>query len=481
MHPFGSRESTPALSPASTSDSLHTASSPPSTPLSLLAGAELQFRTSTKGLIIPRPNWTPMDPAKRKKSHAKRKPEGHIARSRNAFILFRCEVVQQKIFEAAVRTNTVNDVLQYFTDKNGNPAPPPKYKFVNGRCIIDHSQLSCFVSGLWRSLEPAERRPWIDLAERERQLHQREYPGYRHIVVNPRSKKSKRGAERAKEALDRWWPSTRPDIDRPSSCPPGKERIPSSVADSLQVGFGGHLTTRDDLSGFRRPTRVTLYQAVTEEERLFEPIRAAAVLHPDKRIAMYNAHRLFGYLADDKRSRTVEKVPYSARFGEEVRGQGWNSDSEMADGDGMSDSSDENPVSWGDWQDTFGGKPRSPKIVDIPLESQSTLPPLPQVPPSFTDRDTYGQGAPSFSVPSFNTSSFDTPSFDVPSFDHFSFQQADHVAAPAPVQWSPNFSLGNFSMGDFSARSMEDDMWAPNRRNSFATMAMDFAHTLPEL
>ncbi|KAF8269577.1 hypothetical protein EI94DRAFT_1681655 [Lactarius quietus] len=83
-----------------------------------------------------------------KKSHARKQPEGHIPRPRNAFILFRCDFVAQKKIPASVEP--------------------------------DHRNISRIVGRVWKAMSAEERRPWVEEAKKERETHKRLYPQYRY-------------------------------------------------------------------------------------------------------------------------------------------------------------------------------------------------------------------------------------------------------------------------------------------------------------
>ena len=113
----------------------------------LTAGREL------RPSAIPNSTPTPDDaqPALEslaKKSHARRQPEGHIPRPRNAFILFRCDFVAQKKIPASVEP--------------------------------DHRNISRIVGRIWKAMSEEDRRPWVEEAKREREKHKRLYPQYRY-------------------------------------------------------------------------------------------------------------------------------------------------------------------------------------------------------------------------------------------------------------------------------------------------------------
>ena len=83
-----------------------------------------------------------------KKSHARKQPQGHIPRPRNAFILFRCDFVAQKKIPASVEP--------------------------------DHRNISRIVGRIWKAMSDEDRRPWVEEAKREREKHKRLYPLYRY-------------------------------------------------------------------------------------------------------------------------------------------------------------------------------------------------------------------------------------------------------------------------------------------------------------
>jgi hypothetical protein len=127
----------------SASHQLPTEDSPLATGRELRPGA---FRNST-----PTPPDDVAQPAPEpsaKKSHARKQPNGHIPRPRNAFILFRCDFVAQKRIPASVEP--------------------------------DHRNISRIVGRIWKAMSEADRRPWIEEAKREREKHKKLYPQYRY-------------------------------------------------------------------------------------------------------------------------------------------------------------------------------------------------------------------------------------------------------------------------------------------------------------
>lgn len=100
-----------------------------------------------------------------KKSHARKQPDGHIPRPRNAFILFRCDFVAQKKIPASVEP--------------------------------DHRNISRIVGRIWKAMSEEDRRPWIEEAKREREKHKKLYPQYRYApsstaTATPSALKEKR-------------------------------------------------------------------------------------------------------------------------------------------------------------------------------------------------------------------------------------------------------------------------------------------------
>lgn len=94
----------------------------------------------------------------RSNSHAKRKPEGHIPRPRNAFIIFRCYLVAEKM----VPSNFANN----------------------------HRNISRIVSNMWNRLSDVDRQSWQEAARQEKAEHQRLYPQYKYKPVSKSRSKS---------------------------------------------------------------------------------------------------------------------------------------------------------------------------------------------------------------------------------------------------------------------------------------------------
>ncbi len=85
-------------------------------------------------------------PRSNKKSHAKKRPDGHVKRPRNAFILFRSHAIQQGLIPKTVENHQKN--------------------------------VSNIVSQLWHNLSDEERAKWQRNAAAEKAEHLRLYPEY---------------------------------------------------------------------------------------------------------------------------------------------------------------------------------------------------------------------------------------------------------------------------------------------------------------
>ncbi|KAG5643242.1 hypothetical protein DXG03_001292 [Asterophora parasitica] len=225
---------------------------------------------------IPHPTYHPPDPTK--KSHARKQPEGHVPRPRNAFILFRCDFVRQKKVPEDVEN--------------------------------DHRNISRIAGSVWRLMSNADKAPWVDMADQEKKRHLKAYPGYRYTPAPgvPLFTKRKKRGDVEEDEIPGSTPSelrrvargsapykgldtiathvyTTPDSAtslsastpaiippqlepqsylgqrRSSSCPPGAPRVPVPSSTILS-GFASPdtiLVTRDDLA--RRPSRITMFQS----------------------------------------------------------------------------------------------------------------------------------------------------------------------------------------------------------------------------
>ena len=130
-----------------------------------------------------------------KKSHARRQPEGHIPRPRNAFILFRCDFVAQKKIPASVEP--------------------------------DHRNISRIVGRVWKAMSDEERRPWLEEAKKERETHKRLYPQYRYSPLSTaegttgtsmRTKRAQNKKMRESMGVLPAWEITRPRSATETSC-----------------------------------------------------------------------------------------------------------------------------------------------------------------------------------------------------------------------------------------------------------------------
>nr|XP_019000384.1 uncharacterized protein I203_07166 [Kwoniella mangroviensis CBS 8507]OCF63845.1 hypothetical protein I203_07166 [Kwoniella mangroviensis CBS 8507] len=90
-------------------------------------------------------------PAPKKKSHARKQPEGHIKRARNAFILFR----------------------KHITDSN---LIPPSVE-------VKHQNISVVAAKMWKEAPLEVRAKFNEQARLEKEEHARKYPGYRYQPV----------------------------------------------------------------------------------------------------------------------------------------------------------------------------------------------------------------------------------------------------------------------------------------------------------
>nr|XP_031862520.1 uncharacterized protein CI109_002017 [Kwoniella shandongensis]KAA5529592.1 hypothetical protein CI109_002017 [Kwoniella shandongensis] len=90
-------------------------------------------------------------PAPKKKSHARKQPEGHIKRARNAFILFRKHVTDSNLIPPSVEAK--------------------------------HQNISVVVAKMWKEAPQDVRARFQNEARIEKEEHQRKYPGYRYQPV----------------------------------------------------------------------------------------------------------------------------------------------------------------------------------------------------------------------------------------------------------------------------------------------------------
>ncbi|KAF5319599.1 hypothetical protein D9619_008358 [Psilocybe cf. subviscida] len=201
-------------------------------------------------LVLPVPIYTPVDHTK--KSHARKQPAGHIPRPRNAFILFRCNFVDQDKIPASVER--------------------------------DHRNISRIVGSLWRKMSDAEKEPWVRMADDEKRAHFLAYPGYRFsrsLASNARptatrrkhgdDTASSRGSSSPKSNMSVLQPLADPlylsvpghGVDHRSSCTTGSVGIPTGRLEPLDV-FPEPIISREELA--RRPSRVMLSESALYED-----------------------------------------------------------------------------------------------------------------------------------------------------------------------------------------------------------------------
>ncbi|WWC72576.1 uncharacterized protein I206_106538 [Kwoniella pini CBS 10737] len=94
-------------------------------------------------------------PLPKKKSHARKQPEGHIKRARNAFILFR----------------------KHITDSN---LIPPSVE-------VKHQNISVVAAKMWKEAPLEVRAKFNEQARIEKEEHSKKYPGYRYQPVSRRT------------------------------------------------------------------------------------------------------------------------------------------------------------------------------------------------------------------------------------------------------------------------------------------------------
>ncbi|KAG9019770.1 hypothetical protein FRB90_007913 [Tulasnella sp. 427] len=92
--------------------------------------------------------------SKPKGSHAKKQPEGHIKRPKNAFILFRCHMVE---------TGALNGVEN------------------------DHRKISKIAGRIWNTLSKEQKAPYERQARDEKERHHQRYPDYRYSPMYNKS------------------------------------------------------------------------------------------------------------------------------------------------------------------------------------------------------------------------------------------------------------------------------------------------------
>jgi HMG (high mobility group) box len=159
-----------------------------------------------------------------KKSHARKQPEGHIPRPRNAFILFRSDFVAQKKIPASVEP--------------------------------DHRNISRIVGRIWKAMSDEARQPWIEAAKRERERHKRLYPQYRYAPSSATSptgtalKQKRVQNQKIRETmgvLPPWEVASQARISLRSSPQPTQELQQREVHQVAEVRSQPYVAASDDL------------------------------------------------------------------------------------------------------------------------------------------------------------------------------------------------------------------------------------------
>lgn len=114
------------------------------------------------GMLFP-PTGEVLSPTRARSGHAKKKPENHIPRPPNAFILFRSSFIKNQHVSSDVETN--------------------------------HSTLSKIIGLTWQNLPPEERQIWHAKAKIALEEHKRKFPQY---TFRPLHTKGKGAAEKRK-------------------------------------------------------------------------------------------------------------------------------------------------------------------------------------------------------------------------------------------------------------------------------------------
>ncbi|KAG6831040.1 hypothetical protein H0H87_006348 [Tephrocybe sp. NHM501043] len=245
---------------------------------------------------LPHPTYHVPD--RTKKSHARRRSINHIPRPRNAFILFRCDFVQQQKVPLEVEN--------------------------------DHRNLSRISGNVWRLMTPDERAPWVRMAEEEKIKHRILYPEYtyrnrtrnglgrydpvgkakKELLGVSVSKKARKVPDRRNEvkiprvpdglhetgAFDSFIRATENELSFPvprrhSSCPPGAPRVLDPTPDPTLLIDPSRpqtlLVARDDLA--RRPSNIVMYASTAalsycQSTSSEPPISSWAHLAPTSRI-----------------------------------------------------------------------------------------------------------------------------------------------------------------------------------------------------
>ncbi|WVO17430.1 hypothetical protein L204_105122 [Cryptococcus depauperatus] len=108
------------------------------------ASSESGFETGEAKDAVPPPQT-------KKKSHARKQPETHIKRARNAFILFRKHITDSHLIPATVE--------------------------------VKHQNISVVAAKMWKEAPQEVRQKFQEQARLEKEEHARKYPGYRYQPV----------------------------------------------------------------------------------------------------------------------------------------------------------------------------------------------------------------------------------------------------------------------------------------------------------
>ncbi|PPQ97702.1 hypothetical protein CVT26_001885 [Gymnopilus dilepis] len=137
---------------------------------------------------LPEPTYHPPD--RSKKSHARKRPPGHVPRPRNAFILFRCDFVRQKKIPESVEN--------------------------------DHRNISRIVGKIWQQMSASQRRPWMRMAEMEKVRHMEKHPDFTFASGSRTSKRKDKEEQ----------------VSEPSSSSSSAEEVVVEIKEECSTGSG---------------------------------------------------------------------------------------------------------------------------------------------------------------------------------------------------------------------------------------------------
>ncbi|KAJ9099991.1 hypothetical protein QFC19_005808 [Naganishia cerealis] len=106
--------------------------------------------------------------AKKKKSHARKQPVGHIPRPRNAFILFRKHIT---VITGTYRQICLEGELTFGSQDND---------LIPKSVEVKHQNISIVASKMWAEAPPAVKAQFTEAARKEKAEHARLYPDYRY-------------------------------------------------------------------------------------------------------------------------------------------------------------------------------------------------------------------------------------------------------------------------------------------------------------